>query len=488
MEEHRVSELVATGIPGLDDILNGGLTAGKMYLLAGGPGTGKTTFALQFIGEGIRRRERCLYVTIASEQGDFLGQAQAIGFSLDPVFFNLLRVEVSEKSLDGPEKTIFHPLDMEMAELMKGVVAEVKRLKPQRLVIDSLADLRILSNNIINYQRLIFSLLREVGTGGCTVLFTNYGEFNEIDQLLEATVHGVMHIEQLSRDYGPTRRRFSILKLRERNYRSGWHDFKITSGGINIYPSLKVGSSQKIQKEQFSSGNVELDSLICGGLDRGGSTAIIGSSGTGKTTLANLFGVAACGRGEHTVFYLFEETVDSFMQRAECLGMPVGAFVDQGLMTLRHINVAELSPGEFAAMIKEEVEVKSAKVIVIDTLSGYASAMPEESYLTLQLHEILLYLTGKGVTTFLTIEQPGIFGKEEEVKNVSYLSDNILYLRFFEYKGQLRRALSVIKKRRGKHETGIRELSFSETGVHIGEPLTEMQGVLTGVPVLEKRR
>jgi circadian clock protein KaiC len=308
----------------------------------------------------------------------------------------------------------------------------------------------------------------------------------DLTQHLEAIAHGVFYVEQLSRDYGPIRRRIMILKLRRRAYRSGWHDFRIEASGTRIFPTLISGEHRKKKrKELLSSGNEQLDALLCGGLNRGSSTAVVGASGTGKTSLSNLFAVAAARRGEHAAIYLFDETDESFLERAEGMGLGIDAFIEEQRVTLRQINVAELSPGEFIHMVRQEVEEKGARVVVIDTLSGYGSSMPEEKHLTLQLHELLVYLSQNGVTTFLVVEQHGIFGTQQEVKDVSYLADTILLLRYFEHKGQVRRAISVIKKRRGKHQTDICELSFSDKGIHIGQPLKQMHGVLTGVPTLE---
>lgn len=487
MDEMIAQELIPTGVPGLDDILHGGLAPGNLYVLSGSPGTGKTTLCMQFIGAGIRNRERCLYVTIATVRDDLPAFAEAMGFALDPELFSVYVVDISEQLMEGPEKRIFHPAEMELSEVMKGLLAEVKRVKPQRLVIDSLSDLEILSEEMATYRRLLFSLLREFGDSTGTVLLTNYGSTKDLDLHLESIAHGVIRVEQLSRDYGPTRRRLMIAKMRMSAYRSGWHDFKIERAGLRIFPTLLPREHrQKKLREKLFSGNEQLDALLGGGLSRGSSSAVVGASGTGKTTLANLYVVAAARRGEHSAIYLFEETDESYLERAEGLGLPIDDFIAQGLITLRQVNIAEFSPGEFISMIRQEVEEKNARVIVIDTLSGYASAMPGEKNLTIQFHELLIYLTQKGVTTFVIVEQHGLFGLQQEMTDISYLADTILLLRYFEHRGQIRRAISVIKKRRGKHRTEICELIFSEKGIQIGEPLKEMHGVLTGVPTLEK--
>jgi len=480
------SEILPTGIPGLDDILQGGLTPGKMYLIAGSPGTGKTTFSLQFIAEGIRMGERCLYVAVGGGGVDLSAMAKASGISLDPDLFSLHTVEISGEIMLGPEQRIFHSAEMEPSGAMQDLLAEVKRVKPQRLVIDSLSDLRLLSEDLTSFRRLVLGLRQEFRGGEYTVLLTNNIGQSELDAHLETICHGVIRLEQIVLGYGPVRRRLLVVKLRAKAYRSGWHDFRIETDGIHVFPALIVGKHhwQKKKRALASSGSKQLDHLLGGGVDRGTTTAIIGASGTGKTTLANQCIVAAAKRGETVAVYLFEETEDSFRERAAGLGLSVDSFIDQGLVTLHQVDVAEFSTGEFSVMLLHEVEEQGVRTIVIDTLSGYLNAMSDEKYLFVQLHQLLTYLSHKEVTTFLTVEQHGIFGAETMGTSVSYLADAILLLRFFEHRGEIKRAISVVKKRRGAHEMTIREFTLSSEGISIGEPLVKMQGVLTGVPTL----
>ncbi|WP_026840413.1 ATPase domain-containing protein [Citrifermentans bremense] len=480
------SELLPTGIPGLDEILLGGLTPGKMYLISGSPGTGKTTFSLQFVAEGIRRRERCLYIAVGGGGADLAAIAKAGDIFLDPDYFILHTVEISREIMKGPEQRIFHSAEMEPSGAMQDLLAELKRVKPQRLVIDSLSDLRLLSEDLTSFRRLVLALRQEFTGGECTVVFTNNIGESEVDTHLETICHGVIRLEQIVLGYGPVRRRLLVVKLRAKSYRSGWHDFRIEAEGINVFPSLIVGEHhwQKKKRTFASSGNKRLDLLLGGGMDMGTTTAIIGASGTGKTTLATQCVIAAAKRGETAAVYLFEEMEDSFQQRAEGLGLAVDDFIEQGLVTLHQIDVAEFSTGEFSAMLIREVEERGVRTIVIDTLSGYLNAMSDEKHLFVQLHQLLMYLSHKEVTTYLTVEQHGIFGDETTGTNVSYLADAILLLRFFEHRGEIKRAMSVVKKRRGAHEMTIREFSLSSEGITIGEPLVKMQGVLTGVPTL----
>lgn len=488
MDENSSVELVPTGIQGLDDILRGGLTAGKVHLFSGSPGTGKSTFSLHFIAEGIRRGERCLYIAVGSSEKEFLAMAKVGGIALDPDYFSIHRVDISGEILAGPEQRIFHPEETHPTDAMKDMLAEVVRVKPKRLVIDSLSDLRLLSEDLIIFRRLVLALRLEFDKEECTVLITNNAiRQSEVDVHLETMCHGVIYLEQLVLGYGPVRRRLLVSKIRGRGYRSGWHDFRIETGRIRVYPTLIASEHlQQAQRGVVPSGNATLDLILGGGLDRGSAVAITGASGTGKTTMANQIVVAAAKRGEYAVVYLFDETVESFRERAQGVGMAVDEYIDQGLIALNQVDVAEFSVGEFTARIREEVEERDARTVVIDTLIGYANAMREEEYLTLQLHDLLTYLSHHGVTTLITVEQQGIFGNiVPETKNVSYLADSSLLLRFFEYRGEIRRAISVVKRRRGEHETTIRELIISGEGIVIGEPLVEMQGVLTGVPVLE---
>lgn len=488
MEEKTSPELVPSGVAGLDDILQGGLTYGKMHLLSGGPGTGKTTFALHFIAEGIRRGEQCLYITVAGAGEELLALAKVSGIPLDPALFSMHSVQITGEILQGPEQRIFHSAETEPAEALKDILAEIQRVKPKRLVIDSLSDLRLLSEDQISYRRLILALRQAFDACECTVLLTNNvnGERTEVDMHLETICHGAIRLEQVVLGFGPTRRRLLVQKVRGRAYRSGWHDFRIVTGGIRVFPTL-IASEQPHDAPRglISSGDAHLDLLFGGGLDRGSVVAIIGASGTGKTTAANQYVVAAAKNGEHAAVYLFDETVESFRERAEGMGLAVEEFVNKGVIALSHVDVAEFSIGEFTAKLRQEVEERETRIIVIDTLSGYATAMPDQEYLSVHLHELLTYLSHKGVTTLLTVEQHGLFGQETvEVKGISYLADTILLLRFFEHRGEVRRAISVVKKRRGNHEKTIRELTISEKGISIGEPLVEMQGVLTGVPTL----
>ncbi|WP_243372207.1 ATPase domain-containing protein [Geotalea sp. SG265] len=476
------------GIAGLDDILQGGLTAGQVYLLSGLPGTGKTTFSLQFIAEGIRRGERCLYISVGGSGEEFVALAGTAGVFPDPELFSLHSVQISKEVLEGPEQRIFHPAETEPAGLISDLLTQVKRINPVRLVIDSLSDLRLLAEDVIGFRRLVLAMRMEFSDRKATVLLTNTMGPSEIDTHLETICHGVIRLEQVVRGYGPIRRRLLVLKVRGRPYRSGWHDFRILTGGIEVFPALVAGEHrQRVLAELLSSGNQQLDILFGGGVDRGTTIAVIGAAGTGKTTLLTQYAVAAANRGEHVAIYLFEESEESFRERARGLELGVDDLIDRRLLTLRKVDVAEFSIGEFTAILRQEVEAKGAQMVAIDTLSGFANAMQDDAYLVIQLHELLTYLCLRNVTTLVAIEQHGVFGSDvAHLKDISYLADSILLLRFFEHRGEIRRAISVVKKRKGRHELTIRELRITDRGLAIGEPLKDMQGVLTGVPVLAR--
>lgn len=379
--EEKTSEVISTGIAGLDDILFGGITPKKMYLLSGTPGAGKTTFSLQYIAQGIREGERCLYISVGGGGEDFVELAKIAGIFLDPDLFSLHTVEISEEVLEGPEQRIFHPAEVEPAGAISDLLAEVSRVQPKRLVVDSLSDLRLLAEDLVNFRRLILGMRREFSAGNCTVLITNNFGAGELDAHLETICHGGIRLEQVVLGYGPVRRRLLVSKLRGRDYRSGWHDFRIVTGGLRVFPTLiSEAHGQKIQQqmELVHSGNERLDLLFGGGIDRGTTTAIIGASGTGKTTLSNQYAVAAAKRGERVAIYLFDETEDSFCKRARGIGLAADGFIESGRIMLRSVKVSEFSAGEFTADLRREVEMAGARVVVIDTLSGYTNAMLDD--------------------------------------------------------------------------------------------------------------
>jgi circadian clock protein KaiC len=476
-------ERASTGSEGLDDILGGGLDPDRMYLYEGRPGTGKTTIALQFLLEGVRRGERALYITLSETPRELALVAKRHGWTLDGIeVFELVPPEVS---LDPDrELTILHPAEIELSETTKLVFEKVTTLDPSRVVFDSLSELRLLAQNSLRYRRQVLALKHFFAARRCTVIILDDLSSAETDLQLHSISHGVINLEQLAIDYGAERRRLRVVKMRGINFRGGYHDFTIRTGGLQIFPRLVAAEHHsEFRGELTSSGNSELDKLLGGGLERGTNALFIGSAGVGKSSLALTFALAAAERGESAVYFAFDEGRGTLEARAHTIGLPLDKAVASGRLHLQQIDPAELSPGEFAANVRASVEKDGARIIVIDSLNGYLNAMPDERFLILQMHELLTYLGQKGVLTILVLAQHGLVGPMDTPLDISYLSDAVVMLRYFEVSGSVRRALSVVKKRSGHHEHTIREFRLSSSGIALGPPLTQFSGIFSGTPV-----
>lgn len=476
-----------TGSAGLDDILNGGLPANRVYLVEGDPGTGKTTLALKFLLEGVVQGESVLYVTLSETKEELLAVAKSHGWSLDGV--EIYELIPSEESLKTESQyTIFHPSEIELSETTNAVLEEVERIQPRRVVFDSLSEMRLLAREPLRYRRQILALKQYFAGRQCTVLLLDDHTATGGDLQVQSIAHGVLALENTTMGYGTERRRLRVVKLRGSKYRAGFHDFNIERGGLGIYPRLVAAEHQ----EEFAQGMIssdvpELDALLGGGLDRGSSTLMIGPAGSGKSSLAAHFLAAAAERGESAAAYIFDENLNTYLSRSEGLGTDIRGHVNAGLLTVQQVDPAELSPGEFAHTVRRAVDENNARVVVIDSLNGYMQAMPDERFLTIHMHELLSYLNQKGVVTILVLAQHGLVGTAmASPVDVSYLADTVLMLRYFEAAGAVRRAISVVKKRTGYHENTIRELRMSPDGITVGEPLSEFHGVLTGVPTYGK--
>jgi circadian clock protein KaiC len=471
-----------TGIEGLDDILGGGLPRNRLYLLQGDPGVGKTTLALQFLLEGARQQEKGLYITLSETKEELLEVANSHGWSIE----NLAVMELSaieNELLQEAENTLFHPSEVELTRTTKKVLDEVERTKPVRLVFDSLSEMRLLSETALRYRRQMLALKQFFAGRQVTVLLLDDRTSGDGDLQVQSIAHGVLGLEKLPLDYGVERRRLKVVKLRGLKFRGGYHDFIIEQGGLRVFPRLIAAEHRlAFDRDSVPSGIAGLDSLLGGGLDRGTSNLFLGPAGTGKSTLAMQYATAMAGKGEHVVLYSFDESVGTLLARAKEIGMGVQRYIDTGLIHVQQVDPAELPPGQFASRIRHAVQQEHAKLLIIDSLNGYMNSMPDERFLSLQMHELLSFLGQQGILTILTMAQHGLMGSMTAPVDLSYLADTVVMLRFFEAAGSVRKAISVIKKRTGYHESTIREYKITKQGVEVGEPLKEFQGVLTGVP------
>ncbi|AHG88580.1 Circadian clock protein KaiC central region [Gemmatirosa kalamazoonensis] len=472
----------STGVAGLDEILGGGLPVDHLYLLDGEPGTGKTTLALQFLLAGAARGARGLYVTLSESRAELLGVASSHGWSLEHVdVFEL----ASETGVGMEESyTIFHPAEVELQQTIDAVLAAVERHDPSLVVFDSLSEMRLLARDPLRFRRQILTLKQFFAGRRCTVLLLDDKTAPEGDLQLHSLAHGVIVLEHIALEYGAERRRLQVTKLRGLRFRGGYHDFRIRTGGIAVYPRIhQVPPSDRLNGDLLGSGSPELDTLLGGGIQSGTSLLVTGPAGTGKSVLVTQYACAAVERGEHVRFFMFDERLSTFRLRSEGLGMNLREPIDDGRLCLQQVEPTELSPGEFANQVVRAVEEDGVRMIVIDSINGYLQSMPEERLLPIQVHELLSYLANAGVTTLLTLVQHGIFGSPvDEAAEVSYLADAVILLRYFEVHGAVKQAVSVVKKRTGDHERTIRECRVERNGLRVGEPLREFQGVLTGVP------
>jgi circadian clock protein KaiC len=478
----------STGIAGLDDILGGGFPPDRIYLVQGEPGVGKTTLAFQFLLEGVKRGEKVFYITMSETHDELLGMVRSHGWSMNGI--DLYEMSASEQLKADSQHTIFHPVEVEFAETMKAIMEAVERAQPRRVVFDSLSELRVLAGESHQYHRQILSLKQFFNDYRSTVLLLD-GSVSEPDNVhLRSLAHGVLVLEQLALQYGQERRRLRVLKVRGLGFRGGYHDYVIGKGGLRVFPRLLPSEHRhSFQSEILLSGISELDAMLGGGLHRGSSLLLVGPSGTGKTTRALQYVSAAASRGERAAFYSFDESLHTLHQRASAMGIELTAFVDGGLISLEQIDPVELSPGEFAHNVRQAIERDGTRLVVIDSLNGYVNAMPEEHFLILQMHELLTYLGQKEVTSLLintTSGMPSQSIRQGPAIDVSYLTDAALLFHYFELGGEIRQAISVLKRRTGPHDRTIRELRITATGISIGESLRDLRGVLTGTAIYDR--
>jgi len=483
MEPHH-QRLLSMGVPGLDDVLGGGLEPNRLYLFEGTPGAGKTTIAMQFLLEGVARGESVLYVTLSETEHELRGVAASHGWDISSV--NVREMLPTQDSLQPEEQyTMFHPSEVELSETTLRLLRDVEAIKPSRIVFDSLSELRLLSGTSLRYRRQILALKQFFAGRQCTVLLLDDMTATEHDLQVQSIAHAVVRLEQSNSDYGAARRRLLVVKYRGQSFRGGYHDYKIGRGGLQVFPRLVAAEHlNDTALTKLPSGLDSLDALLGGGLEQGTSTLLVGAPGTGKSSVAIQFAVAAAERGEASALFIFDESVNTLRTRSTGLGMKLEPHVRSGLIRIKQVDPAELSPGELVHEIRRAVTEHGAKVIVIDSLNGYLNAMPDERFLIVQLHELLTYLGQSGVATLLVGAQHGLIGTQMQTAvDASYLADAVMLLRYYEAEGEVRQAISVLKKRGGVHERSIRAFSMDQHGLHVGDPLRRFRGILTGVPV-----
>jgi circadian clock protein KaiC len=477
---------VRTGVAGFDEVLHGGLIPERLYLVDGNPGSGKTTVALQFLLEGIRQGEKCLFVSLSETREELAAGAASHGWSLDGIdIVELTPDQQDELHGDGP-LTMVHPSDVELTGTMHKILDAIDRIDPSRVVLDSLSELRLLAQSSLRYRRQILALKQFFVGRRCTVLLLDDRTAEGPDMQLHSIAHGVIGLYVDNPPYGQTRRQIQVIKFRGSDFASGFHDFIIRQDGVSIFPRLVAAEhAASFDRSLIASGVTSLDTLLGGGVERGTSTLLVGPPGCGKSTIAFQYAAAAAARGDHAAAFIFDETKSALLTRSSGIGLQIREGSGRGEIALMQIDPVEISPGEFVGRVRDAVENDHARVIIIDSLNGYLNSMPQDDFLTAQLHELLAYLNNTGVTTFMVVAQHGsmLGGNMATQIDASYLADTVVMLRYFEHMGSVKKAISVMKKRTGGHEESIRQLRFSEDGIHLSEPLLQLRGVLTGVPV-----
>jgi circadian clock protein KaiC len=482
MSAYEPAAKAATGIKGLDTILAGGLPRGELHLVQGRAGTGKSTVGLQFLLEGAAAGEKVLFVTFAQTAATLRKVAASHGWSLEGVAIQELTGE--DAIHDKAEQTLFHTADVELSETTDSIFIAVSRVQPERVVLDSVTSLRLLAGDPLRYRRQLITMRQFFAQRPATVLFL---DDEEPDAALEDIMNGVVHLERQSPEYGDVRRRLSIAKMRGMSFNGGYHNFRIRPGGLDVFPRIRPQEdSEPVATATMKSGVAGLDTLLGGGLEGGTACLVIGPTGTGKTSVATLYAYEAARQGKRTALFCFDERRETFLVRSEGLGMKIRELVAQGLISIKPVSTAELSPGEFSQLVRNAVEQEGAEVVLMDSLTGYFHSMPQEEALLSQMHDLLTFLSNSGVLSILIVSQHGFIGQGiQGPLDVSYMADTVVLLRHFEAAGSVRKAISVIKKRNGPHETTIRELKLSSDGITVGEPIKDFSGVLSGMPTFQ---
>lgn len=474
----------STGVLGLDHVLGGGWARNRLHLLEGSPGTGKTTIALQFLLAGAARGETGIYVSLAETDTELREGAASHGWTLGPEI-EVFELVPPESALDTDQhQSLLYSSDLELGETTRRIFDTIERVKPARVVIDSLSEIRLLAQSSLRYRRQILALKHYFAKHNSTVVLLDDLTSEATDRAVHSIAHSVIHLDQLAPIYGGERRRLRVVKCRGQDFRSGYHDFTIRQGGVRLYPRLVAAEHRTGVMDHLVTCDVkQMDALLGGGIPAGSSTLILGPAGTGKSLLILQYICATARRGEKAGLFLFDEEMGHLIARAMGMGIDLAALRDSGKLVIQQMDAAELSPGEFSHRVRSAVDRDNIKTVAIDSLNGYQASMPEEQFLTLHLHELLQYLNRRGAATFVTVAQHGMVGEMKQPVDVTYLADTVIMLRYFEAMGRVRRAISVIKKRGGAHEDTIRELQIGYGGIKLGPPLEQFQGVLRGVPV-----
>ena len=476
-----MNKLAPTGIAGLDEILQGGLPEHQMYFVQGDPGAGKTTLSFQFLLEGVRRGEKSMYVTLSASSRDLQRVALSHGWDISAV-----TIHEQFQTSSGADTTIFRPAEIELSRTVKALLDAIDAVQPDRVVIDSLGEIRLLAEGVLRYRKQLLILKEFFRERSITGLVLDDRTVGASDSEVQGLAEGVITLGVNAPMYGNTRRTLEVVKLRSVAFRGGFHDFTIEKGGLRVYPRLTAGQHRASSQEgTIGSGIAEIDSLVGGGLERGSATMIMGPAGVGKSSLALQFATAAAAAGERVAFFIFEEHRSVFLKRAASLGFDVLPLIESGALLVQQIDPAEMSAGEFAYTVRTTVEAEKAAIVVIDSLNGYFNAMPEQHFLTLQLHELLSYLTDAAITTILIVSQHGAIGHVSSPVDVSYLADAVILLRYYETRGSFRRAISMLKKRTSAHEQTVRDYQITSKGVRVGAILEEFRGILSGMQSTE---